>query len=287
VGCCLTLVRLLGMLLRPMRQRTGTPQATTEPGTPTRMLALIAGGELLLAALAVSATTPLDPSGAAHVHGGHAEASFAARLLTPSSHLLLMIQVELLTVVAPIALWLLVRPMVSRRRPAAECAECPDEGIVAELSGGRPRALTVAVLAALAYPAVIIGWHLPAVHALTHPGTADAPAVAVVRAVSLLAAGLVLWVVVLGPQPTLPGRTRALVAATALELTALPGLALLLAITPLYGATTGAFGLSALADQRIAGALMMLVDLPIALVLARRLRTADASAEPRLSMVTT
>jgi hypothetical protein len=249
VGCCLTLLRLFGLLpLGPLRHPAGDCAHVGPLRLTGGTLALVAGAELMLAALLVSALTPIGAGVHQHHHPG---ATAGTGLLLPSSHLLLMVQVELLTVVVP----LLVVTVLPRRRPALP------------VDPSRP-ALAVAGLLALGYPAVIIGWHVPAVHGLF--GGAHGGTLALVRAASLLLAGLAFWAFARGAGPALPATARTALTVLALEIAALPGLVLLLAVTPLYGAGPGAAGLSALTDQRLAGALMMLVDLPLAVALGRR-----------------
>ncbi|GHE41594.1 cytochrome c oxidase assembly protein [Streptomyces capitiformicae] len=121
----------------------------------------------------------------------------------------------------------------------------------------RSSSLPTALAAAGLWSAVVYLWHIPAVH------HADFAGAAVLMPLSYLCAGLLLWRCA-GERPA--------VLLAAQEAVALLGLALLLAPSPLYG--------TALADQRAAGVLMMLVDSVVLAVLLLRL-TGRSFPRPR------
>jgi putative membrane protein len=118
--------------------------------------------------------------------------------------------------------------------------------------------LTHPALAAGAWAAVTLGWHIPAVLAAAR----EHPLLHAVAHVSLLGAGIALWVAVLDPLPSLhhrgglAPRLWCLAAASAAGGT----LAAVLLWSPdaLYDGAT-------LTGQRVAGALMMGVEMPLLL----------------------
>jgi cytochrome c oxidase assembly factor CtaG len=173
------------------------------------------------------------------------------------SHLAYMVQLELLMVVAPVLLVVGVRDL---RR-----------------GHDRPRGLMLA--APLVWAGVLVAWHLPGLHESV--GTEP------VRLASFVAGGLVLWWCVLdrhvpaGDIAVDDRRARGRVLLVALEASALVGLTLLVAPAPLYAdMAMGWAGLSPMADQRAAGALMMVVEIIVAAIwvlrgAARRTRGVD------------
>lgn len=106
--------------------------------------------------------------------------------------------------------------------------------------------------AALLHFAILWAWHLPAAYALA---LASTPAYWLMQA-SLLASALALWRAILARGPALP--PLAALAFTTAQ-TGLLGALLTFIPAPLYAfhlATTWPWGLSPLADQQLAGALM-------------------------------
>jgi putative membrane protein len=146
--------------------------------------------------------------------------------------------------------------------------------------------LNPAVALAL-WAAVYAGWHVPAAYdaALKNPALHD------LEHASFFAAGLVVWTVLLEPFPRrrLAIRSRMGMAVVLLSLGNALSDALLLIPHPLYAAYAGQpvrlWGLSALADQRLAGAVMMveqLASLTLCMAfLVRSERHAPAGRQPR------
>ncbi|WP_256926588.1 cytochrome c oxidase assembly protein [Sphingomonas sp. TZW2008] len=110
-----------------------------------------------------------------------------------------------------------------------------------------PRAVTPST-AALIEAIVVWGWHVPALRRLVH----DHPGWLIVEQASFLAAGLLLWAAVLAPRHRMAGVGALLV--TSMHMTLL-GALIGLAPRPLYGHA----GAAALADQQVAGVVMLLV----------------------------
>ncbi|MGP7795039.1 cytochrome c oxidase assembly protein [Sphingomonas sp. CLY1604] len=126
--------------------------------------------------------------------------------------------------------------------------------------------------AALIEAVVVWGWHVPALRALA----AHHPAWLVAEQASFLAAGLLLWSAVLAPQHRAAGVVALLV--TSMHMTLL-GALIGLAPRPLYMH----HGPQALADQQLAGVVMLLVGGIAYLagglaLLARLLRTPQEAA---------
>jgi hypothetical protein len=160
------------------------------------------------------------------------------------SHLVLMAQTMLLIVAAPALLMsTLARTSTAPVRP----------GSVRPGSSQR----VLAPLAAVGYVAVLYLWHVPTVHetAMTRPGLDS------LRIATSAIAGLLVWGLLLGHQRPAAARSRLV----ALIVIAIPsgvlGLGLIVATHPLFQ-MSGALplGMSPVTDQRLAGVLMMIVD---------------------------
>ena len=138
---------------------------------------------------------------------------------------------------------------------------------------GRPPAVALALVLA-AEMALVWGWHTPGPHLWAR---VSATGFALEQA-SFLAAGLLVWA-----AAAAAGRFAAavLLFGTVMHMTLL-GALIGLAPRPLYGATcAGYFGLDALGEQQVAGALMAFGGGAIFLVAAlARLAPALAEAEP-------
>jgi putative membrane protein len=133
-----------------------------------------------------------------------------------------------------------------------------------------------AVPAAIVELGIVWGWHAPALH---HAARASTPWL-VLEQTSFLGAGLWLWFSSFGGEPRAGARAGSGVVAlllTSMHMTLL-GALLALAPRPLYhGARAGLPSESALADQHLGGAIMLLVGgtvyLAGGLCLSRRLLT--------------
>lgn len=169
--------------------------------------------------------------------------------LAVQSHLLAMAALEVVLVVAP----LLLVSVIPRRPPTS--------------ASKRSRSWTIGAIAAgVAFSALLVVLHLPHVHRLTAELTAVPgwlPLLAIVLGTSY-------WVAILLSA----GRVAASVRRTALiagqEVAAILGLASLFLPSP-YLHHTSPLGLSAIWDQRLGGALMVLTCAAVALPLLRRL----------------
>lgn len=178
-----------------------------------------------------------------------AAASPLVSLAVRGSHVAYMTQLELLISVSPVLLVLGLRPFL--------------------LSGmGGLRWATSGAVLALAlgiWLLVMYGWHLPAMHALAM----GSRTVYALQLLSFLAAGTLFWLPVVALEGIgLPRKLGYLALAQA-------GAGVLAAVLiwypgPIYEHQHGAlpFGLSHLADQRISGAVMMVVDMLVASTVA-------------------
>lgn len=155
--------------------------------------------------------------------------------LAMRTHTAMMLQFELLTVIGPLLLSVGLAPLTRPR------------------FGNAPLALGLSTAATLAWSAMLVAWHLPSLDGSDDWGTA--------RVVLAAACGMALWLVVVRPLSPLGisprGRLARLLFAG--EASGLVGLMMLLAPSPLFGASGSMH--ESLLDQRTAGALMMLVDL--------------------------
>lgn len=171
-------------------------------------------------------------------------------LVQQGSHLAYMLQMEVLVAVAPVLLLFGLRPLLG---PTAT-ARVPSLPAVVPLG--------VWLLA-------VYAWHLPFLHALSM----QSQAVYAVQLFSFLAAGLLFWwpLIVPGASGMRPlGKLGYLAAAQA-------GAGVLAAVLiwspePLYhhqhGSSLMPLGLSALLDQRLSGAVMMVADMLVASTVA-------------------
>jgi cytochrome c oxidase assembly factor CtaG len=211
-----------------------------------RRLIAFAGG---LAVIAIAVMSPLDSLAD--------DRSFAAHML----------QHELLLTVAPLLMLmgldaqLLVPLTRSVIRPALRHQS------------------TTRLLRAVTSPAVALGlwsttvlmWSVPAMVALAYRNETIHNA----EHAQLLAVGLLFWAIILAPFPSLhrPNLARKLTYLAMICVVG-AGVAAVLAFNPttLYGVPYGAgkpwLGLSALAEQRLAAAVMMAIDMPAALAAA-------------------
>jgi putative membrane protein len=188
-----------------------------------------------------------------------------------------MVQHELLGLLAPALLVLgldaqltvpltrlVIRPALRGRRSAAVL-----------------RSLTSPHLALAAYLAVGALWSLPVGYALAH----DHELAHVTAHASLLTAGGLLWLALLQPLPSLHRCgpwTRVLLLGCAGALGATVAAALIWLPAPLYAEqASGALGLDLATDQRLAGVLMMAVEMPLLLgAAAWAVLSAAARARP-------
>lgn len=182
-----------------------------------------------------------------------AAASSPFIFLKENSHLGYMLQLELMMSVAPPLLLLGLRPLL------APVFERSDSAHLLPRLGTAP-ALTLGVWLATVY-----AWHLPALHMLGMHSWLANP----MQLTSYAVAGLLFWWPVIRTVDR-PGGMSLLAKLGYLAL-AQVGAALLAALLIFYpeviyahGAITQPFGLSALADQKISGAVMMVVDMAVA-----------------------
>jgi Cytochrome c oxidase caa3 assembly factor (Caa3_CtaG) len=174
------------------------------------------------------------------------------RSAAAGSHLVLMAQLMLLLVIAPAAL------MVA-------FTERTMAGTGTRSSRGRRRIDVMAVGVVTLYLLVLFGWHLPSAHQAT---MAD-PGVDWLRLATSVAAGLALWAFLFSGA-RVGARLLALLAAGAGS--GLLGIAFLVSPRPLFQmAATAPLGLGALTDQRLAGLVMMAIDLAVLLPVASEL----------------
>jgi putative membrane protein len=174
-----------------------------------------------------------------------------------------MLQHELLLTVAPV---LLVAGLDRRiTLPVVRTIVAP-----ALRTGAGRRWLAVLsspVLATALWVAVALGWHLPPAY---DAALGDAR-LHVVQQVSLVGAGIVFWIVVTGRLPSVRRATvgpRIAALGAAMAASGVLGAVLIWSNTVVHSGYAGAepwFGLSPLQDQRLAGALMMVLDMPVLL----------------------
>jgi putative membrane protein len=178
----------------------------------------------------------------------------------PTSHLALMAQLTLLGVLAPLLLaWQL---------PASS-------------PGARPWARRQLMAATIAAPALMWFWHLPAMHDELGSGRRLEP----LPMVTVFLTGLLFWRGVLGTgRRVAPPAARQIALVVAGQATALLGLALLLTTDPLHGGTDGLWGLSAVNDQRLAGLLMLVVDLGVTVPLLASLNAQRKAGAPQVRL---
>lgn len=183
------------------------------------------------------------------------------------SHLAFMVQLELLMNVAPPLVLIGLSPMLDRV-PSAKKG-----------SAGRSR-MPIFALGLGAWLCAMYAWHLPALHAL---GMGSRAAVAV-QLSSFAVAGLLFWLPMVG-SPRVSGRVGVVGKLVYLALAQVGAgvlaAALIWSPAELYahGQAAGLFGLSALADQRLSGVVMMVMDMLVASTVAGWIFL-KASAEP-------
>jgi cytochrome c oxidase assembly factor CtaG len=206
-----------------------------------RVTSFIAG----LAVVAVALMSPLDPFGEER---------------SPAAH---MVQHELLLMVAPL---LLVGGLDQRTTVPLT------RWVFGPAVRSRPLRLVLAVVSnpwvvTGAWCLVVLGWHVPALYDLA----LDNDRVHIAEHASLLTVGLLFWIVVVGRLPSVHRTTTAQrLAALGTAMGAGGGLAAVLLWAPhllysAYATAEPALGLSPVQDQRLAGALMMAVDMPLLL----------------------
>jgi hypothetical protein len=188
-------------------------------------------------------------------------ASPTLNLAARTSHLVAMIQLEIVAVLVPILLVHALSPMIRRRN-------------VAEVNALRAAVLVTAVVG---YPAAIVAAHLP----LSHDTIIASPASVAVFLAGVGLSATAVWTIALSPILPYTNTIRLATAVWTLEIPSVVGFALVLAERPMYPHLTGWGPLGPLADQRFAGALMMAVDLVVAIPviksLARVLRSHGTS----------
>jgi cytochrome c oxidase assembly factor CtaG len=228
--------------------------------SPTGTAITLADG--LLAALAVLVVGLVAVLGHGNVISRPAARSLAAASLilavtlspatcafAASSHVAAMVQLELAAVAGPI---LLVRAFSSRIRPRPETEDS---------------ALCAAVLlvALLGFPTGIVALHLPS----GHDTIATSPCVHTALLAGIALCATAMWSVTLSPVLPYTASVRLATLIWTVEIVSLIGLALILAGQPIYPHMGGP--LDALTDQRLAGALMMLVELTVAVPAAKHI----------------
>lgn len=220
-------------------RRRGQPAATG------RMILFTAG----LATIAVSLFSPMDAYGEEQ---------------SPAVH---MIQHEMLLMVGPLLLAagleqrlvvpvsrLVLRPIRSRKVAARLWRGCLD-------TVGNPW------FAVAAWSVVTLGWHLPVMYNLSLANRT----VHNIEHLSLMSVGMLFWVVLVGRLPSVhhtTTRERIGALGIAMAVGGLVGAALIWWPTLLYSGYLDArpwFGLSPWDDQRLAGVIMMVVDMPLLL----------------------
>jgi hypothetical protein len=178
--------------------------------------------------------------------------SLAGASPTGSPHLMGMIQLELIAVIAPALIAQGLGPLLGTR----------------EAAKANTIAALILLVGLLGYPGVIVAMHLPAIHT----AAMDSPRITVTFLIAAGVCGVALWTVTLSPVLPFSRGVRAATLLWTMEIACLVGLALAVAPWTLYPHVMAAGPLSALADQRLGGALMLTVDLIIALPALIRLR---------------
>ncbi|WP_194164886.1 cytochrome c oxidase assembly protein [Pseudactinotalea sp. HY160] len=197
-----------------------------------------------LAIIAIALFSPIDPFGEDRSAAVH------------------MLQHELLLMVAPLLLVLGVEQRVALPISRVVMRGIHVRGWRAVLEAAGNPWFTAAL-----WGVIGAGWHIPAAYGLSlaHPG------VHIAEHLSLLATGTLFWASIVGRIPavhraSLAERIGAL--GIVMAVGGIVGAGLLWAPAVLYSGyegTTGVAGMTALADQHAAGALMMAVDMPLLL----------------------
>ena len=211
---------------------------------PRVAASFVAGLWVLFVALA----SPLDALGEQHLLVAH------------------MLQHELLLGVAPVLLLLGVTPRmlapVARRTLAPGLRTRRGPAVVRVLAGPE--------LALVVFAGTLLAWHVPTLYA----AALASPTWHIVEHVSFVTAGLLLWLPLLEPVPGLVHlglRAKLLYLAVAQAVVGAVAAVLLLwpdLLYPWYAERPTVGGLSHLADQRLAGGLMLVLDMVIGLAVA-------------------
>ncbi len=207
-------------------------------------VAFLAGLLVVFVALA----SPLDGLGEQHLLVAH------------------MLQHELLLGVAPPLLLLGVTPRLLA--PVARRSLAP---VLRTRRGPRVlRVLAGPELALTAFAATLLAWHVPALYA----AALASPVLHVLEHLSFITAGLLLWLPLLEPVPGLVHlglRAKLLYLAVAQAAAGAVAAVLLWwpdLLYPWYAERPTVAGLSHLADQRLAGGLMLVLDMALGLTVA-------------------
>lgn len=245
-----------GLAIAAHRRRT--------PAAPGRILLFAAG----LAIIGVALFSPIDPYGEEHSAAVHMIQHEMLLMIAP----LLMVAGLEQRLVMPISR-LVLRPIRSPR-PAARVWRA----VLSTL--GNPW------FAAGAWSLVTLGWHLPAMYDLSLSNRT----VHNIEHASLMAVGTLFWVVLVGRLPSIHHTTvreRIGALAVAMAVGGMIGAAFIWWPGLLYSGYLDAqpwFGLSPWDDQRLAGVIMMAVDMPLLLgamlVIAGRWARRGSRPEP-------
>jgi len=176
-------------------------------------------------------------------------ASPVVRALATQSHLIAMVELELLLVVVPLLILAAANQRAQRQ---------PDRSSL--------NWTVFTVLAAVLYSAFLIVIHLPAVHSRS----AELDSVPLWVVALALAIGMAYWPVVLGTAGRVPTKIRRAALFGAQEVAAFIGL---LSLFGAWGtmAHTGPLGISMVWDQRLGGIFMMVTCAAVTIPIARRI----------------
>lgn len=239
------LAAVLSLIAYGLLYRRSAPDRRRAPWSPWQVAAFVAG--VAVATLALE--SPLDAL---------ADGIFWAHML---QHMLLLVVAPPLLVfgLPPIAL-LRATPRALRRavvRPLARSRVLHRGGAF----------LLHPLTAAIAFNGVLIVWHLPSLYR----AAVRRPPLHAAEHACYLAAGLLLWWLIVEPRRVWPPDADlpkiVYVVVAHLPMLLLGQVFLAFAAAPLYGGQTAleaAWGLSALTDQRVGGAIMVGMDILIA-----------------------
>ncbi len=227
---------MVGMQQNSMHVQ-GAMSSTTGPGLGPVLGSAVAGLALVVVGVTLARRGRAPIAWCAAVLGT-ALAAFAVRPQVAATHVLLMAVVEIGLVVVPLAI-----VGTARHDGLAD-----DVWVVVRLA--------IASVAAASATFLLVTLHLPSTQNWYR--TESGPVWWLAPA--LLTAGLAFWASVL--RFRLPVIPRTLLLVLVLETGAVIGLALMVSSHPIMEMSP-AFGLGVLADQRLAGALMMVVDLVV------------------------
>jgi cytochrome c oxidase assembly factor CtaG len=211
-----------------------------------RRLIAFAGG---LAVIAIAVMSPLDSLADDRSFAAH---MLQHELLLTVAPLLLLIGLDTQLLV-PLTRWV-IRPALRHR-----------------VTTRALRSVTSPSLALALWSASVLVWSVPAMVALAYRNDT----IHYAEHFQLVTVGLLFWAVILAPFPSLhrPNLARKVTYLAMVSVVG-AGVAAVLAFNPttLYGVPYGAgkpwLGLSSLADQRLAAAVMMAIDMPAALAAA-------------------